>query len=476
MDEIEEKYYKDLVVKKSFNYDKIMKSINIVQQYVSKKHIIIVGGQSIDYVLKMNGGVGIYDKDMIPDIDIISDTHFEHAYAIALLLKKSGITGISVINALHPTTMKVRVDFLEVCDITYIPTHIIDIVPTMFYKGYKISHPYYQYVDQHRSFSYPLENPPFETVVNRWEKDMTRYDLLYEYYPLHIKNIDNTLIGIGLPTKLSIDKLNNQCISGFAALNYWLGEANKMGFKTNSDFGSITFDDGLMECATPLESYGLTIYSDNVQELTNILQIKEADANFYTRLLDKFPRKILVSGKYQLFDNKQKIAAHILEFGNNKIYIANVQSIMFYLVAHYILAMKVKEQTIRDKRFYVFYKAYMTCKYMFIWASREFIKPNIDKKRKDRLLTFMPSIITYGVYNINASFALRQHNFSVRNGDAPKTEKLMYKQPFHVYDDDMQYGKIPKKYMEFNKLESEAFMIGGTRMKSFLEKNDISGL
>lgn len=474
MDDVE-KYFKNLVIKKSFNYDKIIKSINIVQRYVQKKQLIVVGGQSIDYAIRIKGGEGLYDKGSIPDIDIISDEHFEDAYAIALLLKKADITGISVINALHPTTMKVRVDFQEVCDITYMPTHILNAVPTLFYKGYKISHPYYQYVDQHRALSYPLENPPLETILNRGEKDMVRYDLLYEYYPLHMKHniplVDLTSIVMN-KSKISLDKLNNQCISGFAALNYWIGAAKKMGFKPEYDFGATSFDSSYLEYSLPTESYGLTVYSDNIKDFIDILQVK-GGTTFYTRFLDKLPRKMLIGNNFEIFDNKQKIAAHEFNYGKNKIFIANMQHIMFYLLVQYVLVLGV---TNNDKQLNVFYKAYMTCRDMFIWASSEFIKPDLDKKRKDELMQFMPTVNTYGEHNVNASLALRLHNFGIKNQDFSKTEKFKFKQPYNVYDADMRYGKIPKKYMEFDKSDSEAFAIGGTVIESFLENGDLSGL
>lgn len=473
-----DKYFKDIIVKKSFNYDKIIKSIDIVQRYVMRKKLIIVGGQSIDYALRIRGQPGIYDEDSIPDIDIISDTHFEDAYAIALLLKRADITGISVINAMHPTTMKVRVDFQEVCDITYIPTEILAVVPTLFYKGYKVSHPFYQYIDQHRALTYPLENAPLETVLNRMEKDMTRYDLLYEYYPLNTRGYtilkEGGQIIIGEPAKMGLDIINDQCISGFAALNYWLGEARKLGFKQQFDFGSITFS-GDLEYTLPVESDGLSIYSDNIQDLAELLGIKEGDANFYTRFLDKFPRKMVVKDKYEIFDNNQKLGAHLLNLNGNKIYIANIQSVMFYLIANYIFVMRVKRAN--DMKLYIFYKAYMTCKVLFIWASSEFTNPRTDKKRKNKLEIFMPDIKTYGKCSVNASLALRMHNFLVKNGDLPKTEKLKYKQPRNVFDHDMQYGKIPRKYMEFDKTDSEAFAIGGTPIRHFLDKkNEITGL
>ena len=135
---------------------------------------------SIDFALKLKQHDGIYKDDILPDYDFYSHQHFKDAYDLAQWLNRLGFKNISVINAMHPSTMKVRINFITIADITYIPKVILDNIPFLKYKGFHIVHPHYQMIDQHRSLSYPYENAPRETIMNRMKKDMKRYDLLYE--------------------------------------------------------------------------------------------------------------------------------------------------------------------------------------------------------------------------------------------------------------------------------------------------------
>src|SRR6185369_16732339 len=125
--------YKDLTIKKASDYSLYMQALDIVQNFIHTRDRILVGGQAIDAALRMKGEEGIYNPDQIPDYDIISINYFQDAYDLGGILAKKGFKGISIINALHPTTMKVRLNFRELCDITYVPASIYNIIPTLKY-------------------------------------------------------------------------------------------------------------------------------------------------------------------------------------------------------------------------------------------------------------------------------------------------------------------------------------------------------
>src|SRR6185436_13030333 len=224
--------YKDLTIKHAPDYGAYIQALDIVKHFISSRERILVGGQAIDAALRMKGEDGIYDIDQIPDFDIISPLYLKDAYDLGGRLARKGFKGISIINALHPTTMKVRFNFRELCDITYVPAIIYDAIPTLNYKRFKIVHPHYQFIDQHRSFVYLYENKPFETILNRPLKDMVRYDMLYEHYPLRKLNIATENINL-VKRDIKYDLLKGQCINGFIALNYWAARAKKLGFKTD---------------------------------------------------------------------------------------------------------------------------------------------------------------------------------------------------------------------------------------------------
>lgn len=479
-------FYENLAIKKSDDYDNIMKALDIAKRYILRNKKILVGGMAIDFALKSKKHPGIYDDDTMPDFDVISSTYWQDAYEIAVLLKKAGFEDISVINAMHPSTMKVRINFKEIADITYIPSNIIENIPTVWYSGFQMVHPHYQYIDQHRSMVYPYENPPRETILSRPEKDMCRYDLLYQYYPLRMLFIKNTNIELVMRT-LPLDMLSNQCISGFAALNYWTHEAKKLGFQTNINLGS--FDISLdintkLQYRIPSNSH-LTIYSDNISELyTTLKRVQSQDDKktqddtsdkFYNRFLDKLPRRCVIDNVFELFDNNQKIAAHLITdsvpTNIKNIYIANLQSIMMYLLVNYILIMKIKG----GPRDYSFYIGYLLCRDLITWASNEYDfdkAGGTDKAEKNekntRLKRFFPTAEVYGKNNISDSEIVSKHNFDVKNKTIDASEKFKYSQPKHVYDRDLIYRKIPKKYMTFDVTDSAIFDFDGTLTTRFL--------
>lgn len=493
------KFYNDLTIKKSNDYDFIWKALNITKWFILKNKRIIVGGTSIDYALKSKKVQGIYFDDALPDYDIISDTHWQDAYQLAVLLKRAGITGISVINALHPSTMKVRVNFKEIMDVTYIPTNIINSIPTIWFRGLQCIHPHYQFIDQHRALSYPYENAPRETIKSRPEKDMVRYDILYTQFNirmLYIKNTNPSIISSTIP----LDLLDNQCITGFVALNYWVQEAELYGFKTTFGVGALqnvvtklgttnlkemikqdAFDSPTgkkkklnVEYTIPSDTYGISIYSNNINEYYPL--VKEylgIDGIWYEKFLDKLPRKIVFGDKLRVYNNDNKITAHNIstELGSSKkIYVANLQHIMMYLLVHYIIIMKMDN----TPRHYSFYAGYLICRDLIEFAANCTLKESekesekVHQQNSERMQKFakllLPTAEIYGNRVESESIIVQQYNFDLRN----KTKNIPlgdYTQPKNVYDRDLKYGKIPKSYTHFNVKDSKIFDMDGLPIK-----------
>ena len=487
MDDALIKYYEDLAVRKSDDFDSIVRALELAEKFILHNKKILVGGQAIDYALKSKGEKGIYDETALKDLDIITDTHFQDAYAFATILVRHGFTGISVINAMHPSTMKVRVNFKEIIDITYIPTNILKNIPTIWHKGFQIVHPHFQYIDQHRSLTYPYENAPRETILQRPRKDMTRYDLLYAHYPLRLLFIKNTTLEL-TERKIPLDILSNQCISGFFALNYWIHEAKKLGFQTNINLGESNLDSFSKESQDvtfhiPVDSYGLTIFSDDIHGFNKILETYkdnkeynlDGDKKFYARFLDKFPRKFVSTSLntsintsiIEVFDNSHQIAAHKLVISNNNtVHIANLQSIMMYLLTNYILLMKIENV----RRSYSFYMGYLVCRDIIEWASAEYYLNNTTKTsdRKSNIARFLPTAEIYGKENLSDAYIVSKFNFDKKNKTIDSDQKNMYDQPKHVYDRDLIYKKVPKKYYDFDVSTSEIFNFDGTAIPDFL--------
>jgi hypothetical protein len=464
--EIDEDYYENLIIKKSHNYDDIIKALDLVKKYIIKENKIITGGMAIDYALKLKGENGIYGDDVLPDYDFFSEKHYYDAYKIAELLKKNNFENISVINAMHPSTMRVRIDFIVVADITFIHNKILSKFPTLKYKNIHFIHPHVQMIDQHRSLSFPYENVPWETIKSaRPRKDMKRYDLLYNLYPLRLLAVKKQKEEFKIiEFKKSI--LENQCITGFFALNYWIKKAKKLGYKTSINFGDIKFKKDIIEFKFPADSYGLTIYSDNIKDL--YLKIKNEqkikNEEFYEQFLDKLPKKIILDNEWELLKNDEKVAAH-KEIDN--IYIANIQNIMMYLLIQYILLRKINNV----KTGYSFYIGYLECRNLIKWASNRYY--NIDKKNikkeNEQFKKFLPTAEYYGSKNLNKSYITSKHRFDIKNKTIDKKEKDLYKQPNNVYERDFKNGFLSPYFYNFNASKSKVFNFSGVKIDNFLD-------
>jgi hypothetical protein len=447
--------YRDLTIKKAADYASYMKALDIVQDFISARERILVGGQAIDAALKMKGDDGIYNIDQIPDYDIISVNYFKDAYDLGAILSRKGFKGISIINALHPTTMRVRLNFRELCDITYMPASVYNVIPTLKYKRFKIVHPHYQYIDQHRAFAYPYENAPYETILNRPYKDMIRYDMLYTLYPLRKLNIVNESIQLVKRT-LTYNLLRGQCIDGFIALNYWLTKAKEMGFKpdNNVDIGSCKFESEQLTCLVPHEARTV-IFSDDIEEFVKRLG-GHVTPTYYNEFIGKLPRKCVID-KFEIFDNNEKIMAHKVD-AENDIYVANIQCVMMYLLVNYILVMKISKRP----RYYSYYAGYLLARDLIRWAGKEY-----STAENGAIMAFFPTAETYGARNITTSYLVSKARFDKKNktANATATDVTKYAQPRHVYDKDFIYGKTQKRFYEFDMSSSVLYDIDGEKTK-----------
>lgn len=159
------------------------RALDIVRRFIIDRDLILFGGLAIDYALRLRGS-RIYPDDERPDFDFLSPRSVDDAYDLADILVKAGFEGIGAVRGIHVQTMKVRTDFIWVADIGYAPKEAFDRIPTLQWKGMRFAHPDYQRMDQHLAFCFPFNGPPREDVFHRWKKDLKRFNLFEEHYPI----------------------------------------------------------------------------------------------------------------------------------------------------------------------------------------------------------------------------------------------------------------------------------------------------
>ncbi|GFR89410.1 BA71V-C475L protein [Elysia marginata] len=193
------------------------RALDIVRAFIIERRLILYGGQAIDFALRLKGAQ-IYPDHQTPDFDFFSPQSVDDAYDLADILRTAGFANVGAIPAIHVQTMRVKTDFIYVADISYTPRAVFDSLPTVAFAGMRILHPDYQRTDMHLAFCFPFNNPPREDVFHRFSKDLKRFRLLQEHYPITSGAglNDAQITGGTTLTALEVD-LAQVAVHGFAA-------------------------------------------------------------------------------------------------------------------------------------------------------------------------------------------------------------------------------------------------------------------
>lgn len=294
------KYCEDVVVKRASNYAPVARGLEMTREFIVKNKLILVGGMAINHALLDAGADPIYEPDALPDYDFLSPDSVKHGAMLARDVCLAGLPNLSVINGIHTSTRKVRVDTIVIADISYCP--MFDCIPYMkTCDGIKYIHPHFQMMDVHRALSFPFENPTQAVIFHRWTKDCERYDRLYAEYP--ITATDNNEVKM---VDVDVSELRGVCITGWAALDYY-----RRGAKPSTTF------------KVPR--------GERVQLLSDDFLKFEGTHN--DSRAGKMPRSVIGS-KYEVFDNRgEKVAANKV----GDVWVANLQHVMMWLLVRVYL-------------------------------------------------------------------------------------------------------------------------------------------
>lgn len=152
----------------------------LVFDFLRKMKRKIYGGYAINrYIIEKNPEDGFYDLDNeIADIDFYSPDPIVDSIQIADLFLEKGFQNIKASEASHKETYTVFVEYIKVCDISYVPKNIYNRMPYFEIKGLNYVNPQFIMIDMLRIMTDPLTSGSF-----RWEKTIPRINLLQKYYP-----------------------------------------------------------------------------------------------------------------------------------------------------------------------------------------------------------------------------------------------------------------------------------------------------
>lgn len=173
----------------------IVNAMLLAKEFIVERNLIITGGMALDCMLRLQG-FKLYDENTIngsvPDYDVYSPNPVKDSYDFVERLFKLGYDNggeytLDSIRGIHIQTMRVRLEFVSILELSYVPPDIFEKMPTLKYEKMRIISPIWQRINMHRSLAYPLIDPPREVLFNRLSKDTERFAILDEYYPVTVK-------------------------------------------------------------------------------------------------------------------------------------------------------------------------------------------------------------------------------------------------------------------------------------------------
>jgi hypothetical protein len=458
------KVYEYIVFQHDPHKDLMLKALDLVRDFIVEKKLVITGGMAVDFALKLKGGK-LYDDNTLPDYDFFSPEHSNDAYELAKLLClrlpelfPDEDFYIDAIPATHVTTMRVRINYTSIADITYLPHEVFNNLPTLEYpiegsnKMLKFRHPHMQMIDQHRALSLPYEHAPQEVILHRWRKDMKRFDMLYKHYSIEGKELDvNKFKEIHINPEL----LEGTCVGGFAALYLLVKHEQK------------TPDIRLSE------NEPLVIYSEHFEVTVGKLidHFKSYVIKYYNQYLDVLPSKFVLivdlptktetpqsppkikpqlllstpmdGGELMNGGDGKKLEIHIYDTSNQLIsavlhknfHIADAQNLLAYFLSMHFLNGKSVSESSHYKDAYV----------------------TIGELVKNK--TYPPTHEVYGKSNIAIERILARAETLSWNKEIPKIKTML--KPGRFKPDENKKCEIPPNLDEFIYEESPLFHING---------------
>jgi len=449
---------KRLMFQRNFQREKILAALSLVREYIANHKLILTGGMAIDAAMRVTGSQ-LYPDDELPDYDFFSTEFHRDAYRIANMLVAKDFDNVSVIRAMHTSTMRVRVNYVVVADITYLPQTVLERIPTIVYKNLRYVAAHFQMIDQHLMLGHPYINAPREALFNRWKKDLERNALLAKASPF--KKLTPGDIPQCTEVKFDVADVTGHCLGGYAALSIWVELARADGYTGASldqharaaldVLANHNFHENYFTCGIP-DYARCVFYSDEPLELAK--KLSDKPHRYYNCFTDKLPQK-LTTGVYEIFDNTGRMMGAHKPYTTRGFYIANLQPLLVYFMTCNIW----------------YDPAYITgvviARDIFLWAGAEYV----DEIKSRHLLKYLPTVLVYGKYNWSESYQLARRELLEARGLMKKNELLT---PQNAYP--TKTAPVPVDYHKFVPQDSEIYQFDGAPRNTPWVPNHLVGV
>jgi hypothetical protein len=160
----------------------VRKMVKLLEDFLRKKKLICYGGIAINNILPLNSQFYDFTKE-IPDYDFYSKTPLDDAKELADVYHENDFDDIEAKAGKHSGTFKVFVGVIGIADITFLEPEIFDNLAkeVVVKNGICYASPKFLRMNLYLELSRP------KGMVNRWEKILSRLNLLNKFYPFQIQ-------------------------------------------------------------------------------------------------------------------------------------------------------------------------------------------------------------------------------------------------------------------------------------------------
>jgi len=161
------------------------KMIDLVETFIKKTRCIVYGGTAVNNILSKKNQFYDYTTEL-PDYDFFSRSPLKHAKELSDFFTEKGFDDVEAKAGVHRGTYKVYVNQMGVADITFLHPELYKMILRDSIKKDGILYAPVNFLKQsmYKELSSPMGD------VSRWEKVLTRLNLLNKEYPLIYKKCE----------------------------------------------------------------------------------------------------------------------------------------------------------------------------------------------------------------------------------------------------------------------------------------------
>lgn len=210
---------------------------NSIKEYIKKNKKLVYGGFAQNLLIQNKNPDEAFYKEIdgayynwpdLADIEFYSPDPIKDTIELVDYLHSKGFKNIQGKEGVHTETYKIFVNFLNYCDISYVPPNIYEKIPYIDIHGMRCVHPHFMMIDAYRVLTDPM------TSYWRVDKSIKRFQKLLRYYPIDNTVPDNNInFNKQIATKdlqfirRKIIHKSRLIVVGFYAYDYYMKKANK---------------------------------------------------------------------------------------------------------------------------------------------------------------------------------------------------------------------------------------------------------